>query len=250
MSTVFISGSIAIKRLPRDIVDSLNRIIEQNIHVFVGDADGVDLQVQEYCQSQGYFNVTVYSIETSPRRLVSDRFATQFVPVKTEVKSQRVRQREKDKAMSVSSDYSFVIWDCKSKGSYNNILRALEHDKKVKVFLTTENTFLKRDELTPTHIEFLYRSTNGYSAGEVVEYLKSEGEDHFNNTQSLNKWLLANQVIDKKEGVYIPMEQYEYLFIIEKYRGKASGIKFKNEFIEWLENKIKEVKPPEQGSMF
>ncbi len=71
MITVFISGSIAIKSLPNNIKDSLKRIIEQNIHIFVGDADGIDYQIQEYCESLNYYNVTVYSIYRTPRRIVS-----------------------------------------------------------------------------------------------------------------------------------------------------------------------------------
>lgn len=250
MSTVFISGSIAIKSLPNDIKDSLKRIIDQNIHIFVGDADGIDFKIQEYCKSQNYYNVTIYSIYRTPRRIVSNHFETKYIDVQTDIKSERKRQQEKDKAMSLDSDYSFVIWDCKSKGSYSNILRAIDNNKKIRVFLTTDNIFIKNSDLTPMNVEFLYRKTNGYKAGEIVDYLKNEGEDYFQNTQSFNKWLIENEIIKRKDNIYIPISQYEHLFMIEKFRGKNTGIKFKNKFIGWIENKIKEIKPPEQSTMF
>ena len=48
MSTVFISGSISIKKLPRPVEESLSKISDANMEVLVGDADGVDLMIQNY----------------------------------------------------------------------------------------------------------------------------------------------------------------------------------------------------------
>ena len=38
--------------------------------------------------------------------------------------------------MTNDSEYSLVIWDGKSKGSYSNILRSLEQNKPVKVYMS------------------------------------------------------------------------------------------------------------------
>ena len=48
----------------------------------------------------------------------------------------------------------------------------------------------------------------------------------------------------KKLGKYTKEE----LVILEKYKGKISGIKFKNEFISWIEENIKSE--PVQGELF
>ena len=65
---VFISGSISIKRLPKEALKSIDKIISNFFEIIVGDARGVDSLVQEYCDSRGYHNVTVYSclLYTSP----------------------------------------------------------------------------------------------------------------------------------------------------------------------------------------
>jgi hypothetical protein len=166
------------------------------------------------------------------------------------MRTERERQQEKDKAMTLDSEYSFVIWDCKSKGSYSNILRAIENNKKIKVYLSDGKKFMETNDITKTNIEFLYRKTNGYKAGEIVDYLKREGEDYFNNTQSLNKWLLERNIVKKHQKIYVPSGEYEDLFLVEKFRGRTTGIKFKNNFIGWIEDEIKDIKPPEQSSMF
>jgi len=249
MSSVFISGSISIRSIPHSVQNSINMIISQGIHINVGDADGIDTMVQNYCKKQNYSNVTVYSIYSSPRYKVSG-FKKKYIVVETDSKKERERQKEKDEAMTIDSDYSLVIWDGKSKGSYQNILRAINNEKKLKVYLHYENRFLEPKEIIWEEIEFIYRKNNGYTAKEVIEYLINEGEDYFQQTRAFNKCLMEKNIIKKEDGVYLPMPQYEKLFIIEKYRGKVKGIKFNNDFINWVEEWIKEIKPPEELSMF
>lgn len=224
-------------------------IIDQNIHINVGDADGIDTLVQNYCKGRNYSNITVYSIYSPPRYKVLG-FNKKHIAVDTDSKKERERQKEKDEAMTIDSDYSLVIWDGKSKGSYQNILRAINDDKKVKIYLQYKNRFLESKEITDKEIELIYRKNNGYTAKEVVEYLINEGEDYFQQTRAFNKCLMEKHIIKKEYGVYLPMPQYEKLFIFDKYRGKIKGIKFNNDFINWVEKWVKEIKPPKEPSMF
>lgn len=242
MSSVFISGSIAIKSIPRSVENSINRIMDQNININVGDADGIDSMIQNYCKRKKYFNVTVYSIYSSPR-YKAPCFNKKYIIVKSESKRERERQKEKDSAMTIESDFSLVIWDGKSKGSYQNIRRAIENNKKVKVYLQLENQYLGASKVTSDEIEFIYRENNGYTAKEVVEYLLNEGEDFFQQTRAFNKCLMEQHIIKKENGIYLPIPQYENLFLIDKYRGKVKGIKFNNHFINWVEKWVKKIKP-------
>lgn len=249
MSSIFISGSIAIKNIPLCIEESINEIVGQNLEVLVGDADGIDTMIQNQLKRLNYLNVTVYSIYSSPRYKALG-FNKKYIVVDTDSKKERERQKEKDAAMTSDSEYSLVIWDGKSKGSYHNILRALESEKKIKVYLHSDKRFLASEKVTIDEIEFIYRKNNGYTAKEVVEYLITEGEDYFQQTRALNKCLIEKHIIKKEDGVYLPMPKYENLFIIDKYRGRVKGIKFNNDFINWVENWIKDIKPPEELSMF
>ena len=249
MNKVFISGSIVIKKIPPCVEKSINKIIESGMEILVGDADGIDTKVQNYCKKLNYYNVTVYSIYASPRYMASD-FKKKYIIPRSESKKERELQQEKDEAMTMDSDYSLVIWDGKSKGSYNNIIRAIENHKKVKLYLSEIDQFVDPKKITKIEIEYLYRKNNGYSAAEVIEYLKNEGEEFFQQTRAFNKCLLEYKIIKKEDGIYLPMPDYENLFMIEKYRGKTKGIRFTNDFINWIEKWVKKIKPPEEQSLF
>jgi|28_taG_2_1085356.scaffolds.fasta_scaffold00211_11 hypothetical protein len=237
MSKVFISGSISTKTLPNGVLESLKKIQNNNMTILVGDADGIDKVIQDYFKRNNYDNVHVYSIYSSPRNLSSKTFQTKLVNVAPEITKERERQTHKDKAMSVDSDYSLVVWDGKSRGSHKNIIRALSLDKKVKVYLSNEDQFIEPKRISKNEIDFIFYENNGYSAKEVVDYLNNEGKNYFKNTRALNKFLIDKKIIEKQDEVYVPLKNHD-LFIIEKYRGKISGIKFKNSFIDWLESTL------------
>ena len=237
MSKVFISGSISTKELPSGILQSLEKIQKHNMTILVGDADGIDKAIQDYCEKSNYKNVCVYSIYSSPRYLSSNSFEKKFIYVDDKIIKERERQTYKDEAMTVDSDYSLIIWDGRSKGSYYNIIRALTHNKKIKVYLSTIKQFLEQRKINRNEIDFIFYENNGYSAKEIVEYLTSEGKDYFKNTIALNKFLMDKKIIEKQGETYVPLQNQD-LFIIEKYRWKISGLKFRNSFIDWLEKAV------------
>lgn len=89
MTKVFISGSIAIKKIPEDVVCSLQKIHNGNLEVLVGDADGIDKLIQQYFKMNNYDKVCVYSIYEKPRNLCSNKFQTKFVDVCDSIKRER-----------------------------------------------------------------------------------------------------------------------------------------------------------------
>ena len=143
MKKVFISGSMSIKKLDELVRNSLEKIIALNLQVLVGDAYGVDKLVQEYFYNQNYYNVTIYTIFDIPRNLVSNKFLIK--KINTNGLKGRKAQEKKDETMTFESNYSFVIWDGKSKGSFNNILRAFENNKKLKIYYEKEKRFLEKN---------------------------------------------------------------------------------------------------------
>jgi len=247
---VFISGSISIKKLPNKVKESILKIIDKNLEILVGDANGIDSLIQDFCKEKQYFNVTVYTIELLPRYKADEKFNIIKVNVSNDIKKDRQRQQEKDKQMTLDSDYSLIVWDGKSKGSYSNIIRAIDNNQKAKVYLIEINDFLSQDKIKKEEIEYIYRKNNGYTATEVLNYLQNEIENTFKRTQELNKFLLNKLIIKKENNIYLPTEQYQNLFIIEKYRGKTKGIKFKNEFIDWIENELKSQSQFRQQTLF
>lgn len=236
---VFISGSISIKKLPKEVLKSIDKIISNNFEILVGDANGVDKLVQEYCLKKQYFYVTVYSIFGFPRNKESEKFGFKKIHVDYNIKKEIEKQKQKDKAMTEDSTYCLIIWDEKSKGSYLNILRAIELNKKAKVYLAQKNKFLEPHKITKNEIEHIFRENNGYTASEVIEYLNKNVSDYFKTSRDLYKYLIKKSLIKKENAVYVPLDTRSRMFINVKYKGKPKGIKFTNEFIDWIEKELK-----------
>ena len=235
-NSVFISGSIAIKRLPIEVMESIQTMIEKGMTILVGDAPGIDTLVQDLCHKESYLNVIIYTITATPRYKANSNFQEKTISVSQEIKSQRERQTYKDRAMSEDSIFSLVVWDGKSKGSYANIKRALESKKGVKIYYQDIEDYLPSEKVTIDEIDYIYREKNGYTASEVIVYLQENGIEVYKRSQDLNKFLVNQNLLMKDGKIYQPTQKQPELFIIEKYRGKPSGIKFNNEFIDWIEN--------------
>ena len=235
-NSVFISGSISIKTLPSQVISSIETMIDKNMTILVGDAPGIDSLVQDICNTKDYLNVIVYTITSTPRYKANSQFQEKNIFVEQEIKSQRERQTYKDKAMSEESVFSLVVWDGLSKGSDANIIRALKSDKLVKVYYQEINDYIEAKKVTIDEIDYIFREKNGYTALEVIAYLQDNGIEKYKRSQDLNKFLLTQNLLTKEGKIYQPTEKKPELFIIEKYRGKPSGVKFNNNFIDWIEN--------------
>lgn len=115
---VFVSGSISIKQLPQIAVDKLNRIMEQNLTVIIGDANGIDSLVQDYLASYSYPNVRVYHAGAYIRNNIAN---WPIVTVPSLNLKGRALYTLKDKEMAKDADFGMMIWDGHSKGTKANI---------------------------------------------------------------------------------------------------------------------------------
>ena len=111
-----ISGSRSIKELSTSAITSLNKIIELEFKVIIGDAPGVDVQVQQYLKSQGYQNVTVYYAMFNGNGKPRNTNGFNVVGVLGNYVN-------RDKQMCKIANYGLAIWDGKSQGTAANILR-------------------------------------------------------------------------------------------------------------------------------
>ena len=48
------------------------------------------------------------------------------------------------------------------------------------------------------------KTSNGYEAKEVVEYLREKGIEYFDNTRAFNKHLIDKGVLNRTNGIYEP----------------------------------------------
>jgi hypothetical protein len=139
MTTVFLSGSRKIGRIGEEIRFRLDNMIENQLTIITGDANGADRAMQAYLAERRYENVMIYFVGEAPRNNVGQW------PTKHVVGDDRLSGRDfyaqKDRAMSKIADFGFVLWDGKSSGSAQNMLWLLQEGKKAVVYFAPDKHF-------------------------------------------------------------------------------------------------------------
>lgn len=237
---VFVSGSISINELSEDVKIKIKDYISKGYEILIGDAKGVDSLVQEYCSKNNYYNLTVYSIYEKPRFLASEKFKVKHIKIINNIKSERKKQTKKDEVMTQESDFSLIIWDGKSKGSYENILRSLKYKKPIEVYLNDENIYLHdfREEVYHS----IYKKNNGYTAKEIIEILKQEGINKFDDTKELYNFLVNNNILKLMNKSYVPEKNFSHMFIVKMYKGKFSELRFRKEILGFIKENVEKEK--------
>jgi len=141
MTSVFIGGSRRITRLNGAVRKRIDRIIEQDLPVLVGDANGADKAVQRYLHSKGYRNVEVFCSGGRCRNNLGD-WPLRAIPVKGRKKGFAF-YATKDRAMAEGATYGLMLWDGKSRGTLMNVFRLVRRNKKVVVYESPSKTFLE-----------------------------------------------------------------------------------------------------------
>ena len=119
---VMISGSRSIKDISAGL-PSIDRIMQLNFSIIVGDAGGVDKLVQEYLRRSNYLNVKVYFALWDGN--AKPRNTTEYETVG--VAGSYINR---DIAMCSICDYGLALWDGNSRGTKDNIDRT---GKKTKI---------------------------------------------------------------------------------------------------------------------
>ena len=134
---VFVAGSRFINRLDKPVIDQLESIIAHESDILVGDCNGVDTAVQEFCAKRHYDRVTVYASNGRARNNVGN-FTVKDVPVGPNVHPTDY-YKQKDISMAVDADCGLMVWDGKSRGTKDNIDMLMKMKKPVLVFIPSMN---------------------------------------------------------------------------------------------------------------
>lgn len=136
---VFIAGPRALKTLHKPVKERLSKILEKNFTIFVGDATGVDKQIQQFCFDNNYKNIKVFASNGKARNNIGE-WEVENVIVPSNLKGFDF-YAAKDLEMARAADYGFMIWNGKSKGTLNNMVNLVKYNKKSLVYLTTTQQF-------------------------------------------------------------------------------------------------------------
>lgn len=140
MPTVFIAGSIKIKKLHPYFVDRIVNIVDEKLDVIVGDANGADRSIQIELSRQMAENVTVYYTNLKPRNNIGNWKANRVLS------SAKPGTREffsaKDLVMADVANFGLMIWDTTSTGTLNNVFELLRGGKKCVIFVNKNRKFI------------------------------------------------------------------------------------------------------------
>ena len=150
--TLFVSGSSKTqdkesgyfrKDLSSSVKKELDKSMKSGEKIIVGDAPGIDRQVQEYLNSKGYNNVEIYGPGTKVRYSANKKWKTNPIDAPQYERMSPEWLREKDIAMTNEATKGLaVILDEGAKATRNNVERLEQQGKDVKIYQLSKYTEL------------------------------------------------------------------------------------------------------------
>ncbi|WP_125561438.1 hypothetical protein [Pseudoalteromonas rubra] len=164
MHKVFISGSMRIKNLDRNVLDRIDGIVGKGYQVIVGDADGVDSSVQNHLLLRQCNSVIVYCSGERPRNNVGN-WEVKKVET-TAAPGTRAYFTAKDIEMAKNCDYGMMIWDTKSTGTLNNSIELLSRKKASLIYINKAKEFVKVKEVEDLENLLKFMSESAFNKAE------------------------------------------------------------------------------------
>ena len=128
------------KKLPRDIRSKLNDSMWEGEKIIVGDAPGIDRQVQNYLKKKRYSNVEVYGPGKQVRYLANKKWKANPIDVPGAEPMSKEWLAGKDFVMTdISTKGLAVILDEGATATRNNVQRLIDQNKSVDVYMLTQD---------------------------------------------------------------------------------------------------------------
>lgn len=142
--TVFVSGSSKTqfkdsgyyrRKLPKAVRRELDNHMESGNKIIVGDAPGIDRQVQQYLKKKRYSNVEVYGPGKEVRYNANKKWKTNPIDAPEYEVGSKEWLAKKDIAMTKVADLGLAVTlDEGAKATRKNVDRLIEQNKDVKVY--------------------------------------------------------------------------------------------------------------------
>lgn len=122
------------KNLPRQIRRELKNRMKRGDIIIVGDAPGIDRQVQNYLNKKRYKNVEVYGPGKSVRYSANKKWKTNPIDSSFEIGSKEWLAKKDIVMTTRATEGIAVVLDEGSRATRNNVDRLISQNKDVKVF--------------------------------------------------------------------------------------------------------------------
>jgi hypothetical protein len=139
MTKVFIGGSRHISRLNPQVRERLDKMIEKELAILIGDANGADKAMQTYLASRGYQYVEVFCSGKVCRNNLGN-WRVRQVAVDKNARGADFYSA-KDQVMAADSDIGFMLWDGSSIGTIANVFRLTRNGKRAVLYDRVQGRF-------------------------------------------------------------------------------------------------------------
>jgi hypothetical protein len=185
MTTIFVAGSITIKKLDPLIIERLKKIVKKEFSVVVGDANGVDSSVQRELLQLGCNATTVFSSTPKPRNNLG---SWPVNVVETDhPRGTRAFFTAKDIQMAEKADCGLMVWDAKSVGTLSNVIELLQRKKNSVVFINKTKEFIVIKSADDLDTLVKYMTATDYAKAE--EKIKLSEKLYQLKNQQINMFL-------------------------------------------------------------
>jgi hypothetical protein len=140
MKKVFVGGSRRISRLNEMLRKRLDQIVDKQLQVLLGDANGADKAIQAYLDQLGYRNVQVFCSAGDCRNNLGSWEVKSVIPPHTRRDFEFFTA--KDAAMAREADVGLMLWDGESSGTVVNAARLVAAGKPVVIYVAPKRKFL------------------------------------------------------------------------------------------------------------
>lgn len=173
MKSVFVGGSRRVSRLNAYIRQRLDRIVDGQLRVCVGDAYGADKAIQEYLKERQYPHVVVFCSASQCRNNLG-HWPIQSIEPPHSAKDFAFFSA-KDAAMAREADFGLMLWDGKSPGTIVNVARMVSVSKPVALFLSPHKLFITLKERAD--LEKLLGSASPEIAAKLHKYISEHASE-------------------------------------------------------------------------
>src|SRR5579863_835158 len=135
---VFIGGSRAVSKLNAVIRERLDDLMKRGCTILIGDANGADKAVRTYFAQKHYGKVIVFCMEQCRNNV--GIWPTRSIQPPAGSKGFSY-YAAKDFVMAVEDECGVMLWDGKSKGTLQNMLRLIGAGKRTLVYFAPTKDF-------------------------------------------------------------------------------------------------------------
>lgn len=267
--SVFISGSSKTqfedsgyyrKELPKAIQNKIDDYIKDHARIIVGDAPGIDRQVQDYLNEKGYDAVEVYGPGKQVRYAANDKWKTNPVDAPEFEEMSPEWLRKKDIAMTNDATEGLaIVLDDGAQATRNNVARLREQGKQAEVFILGKDGDDDFESETGSYVQSskkiaTERAKKAWNTHGLVDdiinsmsaddrYKVLAGDDHYLNKEEGSH--VVKRSITKANGKAASfidlLDDGKQLQVAigtragDDYRGKGYGYKAAKNAIKWYE---------------